>query len=152
MTTQAVTVCRAGIDDGPTLARLRRAWSEEDGAVEDPSFDARFTHWIEREAERRVAWIAERSGQPVGMLNLAVFVRMPRPGRPERRWGYIANVFVLSAHRDAGVGAALLDAAVAHARDHALVRLVVNPSERSIPFYRRAGFGTSRLLQLDLDV
>jgi GNAT superfamily N-acetyltransferase len=85
------------------------------------------------------------------MINVTVFVRMPRPGRPERRWGYIANVFVLAAHRSTGVGSALLDAAVAHARDHGFVRLVLNPSERSIPLYRRAGFRASRLLQLDLE-
>jgi GNAT superfamily N-acetyltransferase len=76
---------------------------------------------------------------------------MPRPGRPEQRWGYIANVFVLAAHRDTGVGSALLDAAVAYARDQGFVRLVLNPSERSIPFYRRTDFRASRLLQLDLE-
>jgi GNAT superfamily N-acetyltransferase len=57
----------------------------------------------------------------------------------------------LAAHRDTGVGSALLGAAVAHARDQGFVRLVLNPSERSIPFYRRAGFRASRLLQLDLE-
>ena len=85
------------------------------------------------------------------MINVTVFVRMPRPGWRERHWGYIANVFVFAAHRSTGVGSALLDAAVVHARDHGFVRLVLNPSERSIPFYRRAGFRASRLLQLDLD-
>jgi GNAT superfamily N-acetyltransferase len=73
------------------------------------------------------------------MINVMVFVLMPRPGRPEQRWGYIANIFVLAAHRDTGVGSALLDAAVAHARRSRFVRLGLNPSERSIPFYRRAG-------------
>jgi GNAT superfamily N-acetyltransferase len=85
------------------------------------------------------------------MINVMVFVRMPRPGQPERRWGYIANVFVLAAHRRTGVGSALLDAAVVHARDHWFVRLVLNPSERSIPFHRRTDFRALRLLQLDLE-
>jgi len=36
------------------------------------------------------------------------------------------------------------------ARSRGFVRLVLNPSERSMSFYERAGFGPSRLLQLDL--
>jgi GNAT superfamily N-acetyltransferase len=118
MTTQAVTVRRAGISDGPALALLRRRWAAEDEAVGDPFFDERFTSWFGREAQHRLVWVAERSGQAVGMINVTVFVRMPRPGRPEQCWGYIANAFVLPAHRNAGVGSAMLDAAVAHARDH----------------------------------
>ncbi|HMG30997.1 MAG TPA: hypothetical protein VK585_12860 [Jiangellaceae bacterium] len=50
MTAHGVRVRGATADDAPMLARLRRAWAEENG--------------------------------PVGMLNLAVFERMPRPGRP----------------------------------------------------------------------
>jgi GNAT superfamily N-acetyltransferase len=42
--------------------------------------------------------------------------------------------------RHAGAGRALLDAAVTWARDHGLARLVLSPSERSVSFYRRAGF------------
>jgi GNAT superfamily N-acetyltransferase len=137
MTSQGVSVRRADAGDGPTLARLRRMWADEDGPVGDPSFDERFADWFGREAEHRITWVAERSGQAVGMINVTVFVRMPRPSGPDRRWGYIANVFVLAAHRNTGVSSALLDAAAAHACDHGFVRLVLNPSERSIPLYRR---------------
>jgi hypothetical protein len=49
MTTQSVSVRRTGTDDGPTLARLRRLWADEDGRVEDPSFDERFADWFGRE-------------------------------------------------------------------------------------------------------
>ena len=50
-----------------------------------------------------------------------------------------------------GVDSALLDALLAHTRSQGFVRLVVNPSERSLPFYRRAVFAASRLLQLDFE-
>jgi GNAT superfamily N-acetyltransferase len=79
------------------------------------------------------------------MLNLLVFTRMPRPrsaavpGGPDR-WGYVANVYVLPAARDAGVGRALRDAVLAHADAEGFARLVLSPSERSVPFYERAGF------------
>jgi hypothetical protein len=47
-------------------------------------------------------WLAEEGGRPVGMMNLAIYERMPRPGRALSRWGYLGNVFVLAAHRTRG--------------------------------------------------
>ena len=73
------------------------------------------------------------------------------PLTPCRLTAYVANVFVLAEHRYAGVGTALHEAAVAHARREGFVRLVLNPSERSVPLYERFGFRPSRLLQLDLE-
>jgi GNAT superfamily N-acetyltransferase len=61
-------------------------------------------------------------------------------GRPPRQWGYIANVYVDEAFRDRTVGRALLDAALEHAHTLRFARLVLSPSERSVPFYLRAGF------------
>ena len=79
------------------------------------------------------------------MLNMLVVTRMPRPatggGSHTSQWGYISNVYVQPAHRDRGVGGRLLDAATTYADEHALARVVLSPSERSIPFYRRRGFG-----------
>jgi GNAT superfamily N-acetyltransferase len=65
---------------------------------------------------------------------------MPRPGSPDSRWGYVSNMFVLQGFRNRGVGSALLTAAIAAADGRRYARLVLSPSERSIPFYRRAGF------------
>ncbi|MFD9704516.1 GNAT family N-acetyltransferase [Lentzea sp. NPDC059081] len=53
---------------------------------------------------------------------------------------------MLAAHRERGIGTALLDAAVAHARARSCARIVLSPSERSVPFYRRAGFGPATML------
>jgi GNAT superfamily N-acetyltransferase len=78
---------------------------------------------------------------------------MPRPrstdapGAPDR-WGYVANVYVDRAARAAGVGGRLLDAATTYADDEGFARLVLSPSERSVPFYERAGFGTTTSLML----
>ncbi len=74
------------------------------------------------------------------MLNLTEFRRMPQPGQPRRRWGYIANVFVLAGHRDGGIGGQLLDAAVREATARGYARIVLSPSPRSLPFYQRVGF------------
>ncbi|HEV7204851.1 MAG TPA: GNAT family N-acetyltransferase [Jatrophihabitans sp.] len=131
---------RAGPDDVPALARLRAAWTDE---VADPEFEAEFARWWDAEAGRRAIWLAEVDGEPAGMLTLAEYRRMPRPGRPAGCWGYVGNVFVLAEQRDRGLGRALLDAVIAEARARDYVRLVLAPSERSIPLYRRAGFGAA---------
>ena len=127
--------------DGPAIAALRQAWTaEEHGDVADPGFEARFLDWYERESVRRVCWLGELAGEPVGMMNLALFERMPRPGLDAGTWGYLANAFVLAPYRDQGIGAQLLAALLAHADDYGYIRVVLRPSERAIPFYQRAGF------------
>lgn len=151
----APVVRLVGPADVPAVAALRRAWTEENAGapVHDDGFDAAFAAWFEREAHQRLTWVAEVGSRPVGMLNLLVFTRMPRPrahGAPPHpaRWGYVANVYVEAAHRDAGVGRALLDAATTHADAHGFARLVLSPSERSVPFYERAGFAPATSLML----
>jgi len=142
----APVVRTATRSDVPVLAALRRAWTEEErGPVDDDGYEDAFAAWSAQEEHQRVTWLAEVDGAAVGMLNLLVFTRMPRPrpaaGPPPRsRWGYVANVYVAPGHRDAGVGRLLLDAVVAHADAHGFARLVLSPSERSVPFYGRAGF------------
>jgi GNAT superfamily N-acetyltransferase len=131
----------AGPADGPAVAALRRAWTAEDhGDVADPDYEARFLDWYERESDRRISWLAEASGEPVGMMNLAIFERMPRPGRETGTWGYLANAFVLGPYRNQGIGALLLTALLAYADGQGYVRVVLRPSERAVPFYLRAGF------------
>lgn len=135
--------------DVGALAALRRAWTEEDGrGGGDPHFEERFAQWFAREQQRRRTWLAERDGVPVGMLNLVLFDRMPRPSQSATGWAYVSNVFVLAGHRDVGVGRLLLDAAVSYAQERGLDRVVLHPSTRSIPFYRRAGFDTADSLML----
>jgi GNAT superfamily N-acetyltransferase len=151
----SVTIRTAGPDDVPRIARMRAAWTEEYAgeAIDDEAFLARFEEWFARESDQRVTWLAEQDGAPVGMLNMLVFTRMPRPRRPEEtrpsQWGYIANVFVEEAVRNAGVGRRLLDQATAYAEEHGFARIVLSPTERSVPFYSRAGFvpATSLLIK-----
>ena len=69
--------------DGPAIARLRRDWTQEQlGGSADPDFELRFAAWYAQEASRRIIWLAEVDGRVVGMVNLAVFERMPGPGAP----------------------------------------------------------------------
>jgi GNAT superfamily N-acetyltransferase len=128
--------------DVAALANLRRAWVEEyaGAPIDDDRYESDFADWYDAETGRRTTWLATVGAEAVGMLNLTEFRRMPQPGVPRRRWGYIANVFVRPARRDLGIGKQLLDAALAEAAERGYVRLVLSPSAGSMPFYRRAGF------------
>lgn len=141
----------AGAGDVARLAGLRRAAAaERDGAAAaDDTFEDRFATWYESESRAgRLTWLAEADGALVGMMNLAVFERMPRPGRDSGRWGYVGNAFVLPAYRDQGTGSRLLAAILRYADERGFARVVLSPSERSVPFYRRAGFGPADALLL----
>lgn len=74
------------------------------------------------------------------MVNLKVFHRMPSPGADHPNWGYLGNAYVRADHRDKGIGGMLMNALLAHAREQGFHRIVLNPTERSVPYYRRAGF------------
>jgi len=134
--------------DVTALVSLRERWvRERRGSGPDPSFEDRFVSWLRAEAPHRTFWLAE-DDEPIGMANLLTFERMPAPGGDAGRWGYLGNMFVVAERRDAGVGRALLDALVAHADAGGLERIVLSPSARSVPFYRRAGFGAADSLLL----
>ena len=135
--------------DLAAMVQLRREWTQEqDGDIADPDFDENLAAWFARESSRRIMWLAEEGGRPVGMMNLAIYDRMPRPGRAISRWGYLGNVFVLAAYRDRGTGSQLVSAALNYADENGFVRVVLSPTERSIPLYERAGFGAADALML----
>ena len=140
--------------DRAAVLALRRTWTEEQAGheVDDDSFEERFEDWFRREADQRVTWLAFDGQESVGMLNVLVFNRMPRPQDPATdrptQWGYIANVFVREDRRDTGVGARLVDACTAHADEQGFARLVLAPSPRSVPLYERHGFGVATQLMV----
>jgi GNAT superfamily N-acetyltransferase len=124
------------VGDVPKLAALRARWA---GGAEQ-AFEARMRAWLAADGERRTTWLAEADGEPVGMISLFEYRRMPKPGRPDSRWGYVGNLYVRDAFRGHGIGSTLLDALVACATERGYARLVVSPSEKALPLYRRAGF------------
>ena len=142
-----VRVRRAGAPDGDAVAALRRDWVEQRGRVRpgtDPGFEHGFATWWRAELSHHAVWVAEvRSTadewRVVGSLDVAEVAAMPAPGRPGERWGYVGSLVALGA-APRGVPRRLLGAAVAHARDRGLVRLVLRPSPAGAAFYRAAGF------------
>ena len=144
-----IVIRRAEDADVPAIVALRSEWTQEwGGAADDPGFAERFADWFERESPRRVTWLAEADGRAVGMMNLSVFDRMPRPGQAPSSWGYLANAFVLAAYRNRGIGGKLLAALLGYADANHFARVVLSPSQRAIPLYQRAGFAPADSLLL----
>ena len=131
-----VVVRVAGAEDVRAIAALRALWS----GGEDPAFEERMAAWLAFEGSRRTTWLAVRGDSPAGMASMFEYRRMPHPGRPESRWGYVSNMFVREELRGRGIGSALLAEVLAAAEARSYARLVLSPSERALAFYRRAGF------------
>ena len=128
----------AGDGDIGAIASLRSQWSA--GGDEDRDLEGRMAIWLAAEGDRRTTWLAALADSPVGMASLFEYRRMPRPGRPDSCWGYIGNMYVREDLRNRGIGSALLTTIIAAAEERRHARLVLSPSARSLPFYRRAGF------------
>jgi GNAT superfamily N-acetyltransferase len=123
MAERAAYVCRQVVadDEGDVaeLVRLRVDWSRSQGLEPTPDFAERFGAWWARQSGHRVAWLARPAdgGAAVGMANVTVFERMPKPGKADARWAYVGNVWVDVEHRRRGVGAALMADVVQWCRD-----------------------------------
>lgn len=126
----------ADANDLSAVASLRALWDDAD----DHDLEGRIASWLAAEGDRRTIWLASVSDSPVGMASMFEYRRMPHPGRPDSRWGYVGNMFVREEFRDRGIGSALLVALIAAADERSYVRLVVSPSVRAQSLYRRAGF------------
>ena len=150
------TIRRAAIADTAALAQLRWIWrTDERGehGLSQAEFETALRLWWGSRQESHVAYIAERDGAAVGMAWLATFDRIPQPRDVERLAGNVQSVFVIEALRNQGIGGALVEAVIAHARARGAGYLIVHPSQRASPLYERLGFtATTDLLYMDLDL
>jgi GNAT superfamily N-acetyltransferase len=159
MTDSELVVVRRAIGaDAPQLARMRWADSTEAGTP-SPQAAADFCREFEAFVRRAVAerqpaiWVAEVAGRVEAHLYVHVVERVPRPGRFERRWGYVSAVNTTPDERNRGIGSALLRHVVEWAMEERLESLALGPSERSVRFYERAGFVRSPdTMELQLDI
>ncbi|HEX7183587.1 MAG TPA: GNAT family N-acetyltransferase, partial [Thermoanaerobaculia bacterium] len=85
-------------------------------------------------------WVAEGEEGILGNLWLQVIEKLPNPVSEPEQHAYITNVYVLPPARNAGVGALLLEAALAWCRRSDVDAVLLWPSRRSRSFYARYGF------------
>ncbi len=119
--------------------------------MSEQAFIAAFAAWHANHLGDHQAFIAELGGRAVGLAYLAIFDRVPGPLRFVRLAGLVQSVYVLPEVRDQGIGRVLVEAVIAEARERNLEFLIVHPSARAFPLYRRLGFAvTNSLLRLQL--
>lgn len=156
-TGDAVKVRAALNSDRDTLALLQWRWRVEEWGGEPrlslADFRRDFAAWAAAHGASHLPFVAEEGDDAVGMAWLAVTERVPTPARWERLGGSLQSVYVTPLLRNAGVGEALVRAVIERAALLGLDYLMVHPSERSFPFYRRIGFAeTGRYLELVIDL
>ncbi len=134
----------ASANDARALAELRWEFRIARAPANEThdAFVARCEEWMRRElasAARWRAWVAVVDGTIVGQTWVQTIDKMPNPTEERERHAYVSNVFVQPAFRG-GVGARLLEAAVAWARANTIDRVILWPSARSVTLYERHGF------------
>jgi GNAT superfamily N-acetyltransferase len=147
--------------DAAALSRLRWEFRIEVGT---PASRSRSAFEAEMEAFAREvlsdggtwrAWVAEDGERLLGCVWLQLVEKVPHPSRSrrERPIAYVTNMYVEPDRRNEGLGRELLDVAVAFAREAGADGVLLWPSERSLPFYERAGFepGPWRWLEIEGD-
>lgn len=147
------TIRPARLEDADELARLRWEFRIEFGTPASREYDE-FLHEFRSFAADAFAegapwraWVADEDGRLVGCTWLQLVNKVPHPNRSlhERPIAYVTNMYVDAGHRNLGLGRELLERAIAFARERDVDGVVLWPSERSRPFYERAGFGPGPL-------
>ena len=136
---------RARIEDVPELARLRwELYAEQDGDPTEPfeAYVERFSRFATSALASKDwrAWVARADDRLVGAMWLHTISRVPVPGTRAGAIGYLTNVYVSPELRDAGLGTQMLDRTRAWCAEEGFSLVIVWPTERSRPFYRRGGF------------
>ncbi len=144
--------------DARALAQMRWDFTAEDDFIHPAATHEEYEDCFEGflayaiRSGRWAIWVAEDEGQLVSHIFMQVIEKVPRPGREERQFGWVTNVYTIPAYRNQGVGSQLMAQVVEWAKDRKLEVMVVWPTQRSVPYYQRAGFDyTIQLLENPLD-
>jgi len=140
--------------DAEALAELRIASLIEMGMLE-PSERHGFRRRARDEfralldARRIVAWLLIAGDDVLGCACAVFWERLPYPGTSLH--AEVAGVYVAPQRRGRGHASALLARVLESARARGVRRIVLQPSERSRPLYRRLGFGDSGAMRLPVE-
>ncbi|GIE38010.1 GNAT family N-acetyltransferase [Actinoplanes lobatus] len=119
------------VADAAALAELRDI---------GPDGIAALAGWMAMHAETHLPFVAEVDGYVVGCAWLFVAQRVPGGRAMDRRFGDVQSVMVREEFRRRGIGAALMAAILAEARDRRLLHVTVHSGRRAVDFYLRNGF------------
>jgi GNAT superfamily N-acetyltransferase len=133
-------------EDAPGLARLRYEFRSdiEPPGEEAQEFIARCSAWMARrlgDGGAWQAWVAEGGDDLCGMIWLQLVEKLPNPVAEPEWHGYVTSLYVRPAWRAAGVGSALLQAALDECDRREVDAVFLWPTPRSRSLYERHGFG-----------
>jgi GNAT superfamily N-acetyltransferase len=133
----------AGPGDAATMASLRYAFRVElaEPTEAEPAYVARAGGWL---ASRLASgswrgWLATED-EVVGLVLAYLLEKVPNPVDEPEAIGYISSLYVRPRYRGRGIGGVLLETAVEACRQWQAGSVVLWPSPRSVPLYRRHGF------------
>ena len=132
--------------DAQTLGALRTELFTELGRLSasgQPAFERAAAHALADAIERGdcFAWLAESApGLPIGSVAMLIYPRLPSPESPDLREGYLLNVYAVPDWRGRGVATALVEAAIAGARELGLARIRLHATAAGQRVYAAAGF------------
>ena len=94
------------------------------------------------------AWVAvDAGGEIVGHVFMQFVEKVPNPVPEAEMLAYLTNLYVAPALRNHGIGALLLQAALAACDDMDVETVFLRPSKGSVPLYLRHGFMDAALLE-----
>lgn len=88
-------------------------------------------------------WVVEVDDRIVSHMYIERIDKVPRPGKVTHPFAYMTNVYTLPTYRGQRIGASLLAAIEAWARQQHYEFILVWPSETSVTFYERGGYKRS---------
>lgn len=142
--------------DVSQLVELRWISSAEDDEgheVREPraQFEASMRAFLDRALDdpRWTVWVAADGDRVVSTMYAQVVPKVPRPW-PNDAWVYVTSVFTVAERRNEGIGSRVLSTVREWASARGFELLMLWPSERSVPFYERAGFHKADALELEL--
>lgn len=141
---------KATLADIPALSDLLSVlFTQEAEFTPDPEAQRRGLAHIIGNAAMGAVWVAKQDDRIIGMVNI-LFTVSTALGE---RVALLEDMVVAPAHRGAGVGSALIAAAIAWARGQGCRRITLltdRANEAAQRFYRRQGFATSNMLPMRL--
>ena len=139
--------------DADMLAELRWQHKSEEKPFDiDKKED--FIHFCSEHLKDRFrdglyCWVAAENGLILAHIYIVKVKKVPKPDEFNGAWGYTTAVYCVPEYRNRGIGSALMEKVKEWGVNQKLELLIVWPSERSVPFYERAGFnGINDVLEL----
>ena len=103
-------------------------------------FVDRFVEWC-KSNPHCFHFIAEEKDKIIAMVSVVIVDAIPRPLQSNQPIGYLTNTYTIPEYRNKGIGTGLLNFVKQWAtQEHNAETVIVWPSEKSISFYKRAGF------------